>query len=289
MRFSELAEYYEKLEATSKRLELVDILSKLFKEAKAEEIGKICYLIQGRVAPFFEPVEIGMAESMVAQSIGRAFNKSKDEVIKLYRHKGNMGIAAAQLSTNAKRLTTKALSVTEVFEELAKIAKFSGKGTVEQKVSTLAQVLKSLDSTSVKHVVNIPLGTLRLGIGDPTVLDALSIAKTGDKKLRPMLEGAYNKTSDLGYVAENFFRGTMYISKTEGKFWATIKVVGSGKKGQLDATVHGLARALNEVNKKEFRPILKKAGFLTRDSRVKERRKYGRAQKARKGKQSPKR
>ena len=206
MRFSELAEYYEKLEATSKRLELVDILSKLFKEAKAEEIGKICYLIQGRVAPFFEPVEIGMAESMVAQSIGRAFNKSKDEVIKLYRHKGNMGIAAAQLSTNAKRLTTKALSVTEVFEELAKIAKFSGKGTVEQKVSTLAQVLKSLDSTSVKHVVNIPLGTLRLGIGDPTVLDALSIAKTGDKKLRPMLEGAYNKTSDLGYVAENFFR-----------------------------------------------------------------------------------
>ncbi|KKR78021.1 MAG: 30S ribosomal protein S9 [Candidatus Curtissbacteria bacterium GW2011_GWA1_40_9] len=79
------------------------------------------------------------------------------------------------------------------------------------------------------------------------------------------------------------------LTKTEGKFWATIKVVGSGKKGQLDATVHGLARALNEVNKKEFRPILKKAGFLTRDSRVKERRKYGRAQKARKGKQSPKR
>ena len=41
MRFSRLAEYYEKLEATSKRLELVDILSELFKEAKAEEIGKI--------------------------------------------------------------------------------------------------------------------------------------------------------------------------------------------------------------------------------------------------------
>src|SRR3989338_10598652 len=123
MRFSELAEYYEKLEATSKRLELVDILSKLFKEAKAEEIGKICYLIQGRVAPFFEPVEIGMAESMVAQAIGKAYgptsprlrgvNNSKDEVLKLYRQRGNMGLAAQELS-KAKRLMTKALSVSEV-------------------------------------------------------------------------------------------------------------------------------------------------------------------------------
>src|SRR3989339_1724254 len=107
MRFSELAEYYEKLEATSKRLELVDILSKLFKEAKAEEIGKICYLIQGRVAPFFEPVEIGMAESMVAQSIGRAFNKSKDEVVKLYRQKGNMGSAASELAAKVKSQKSK--------------------------------------------------------------------------------------------------------------------------------------------------------------------------------------
>src|SRR3972149_10185116 len=148
MRFSELAEYYEKLEATSKRLELVDILSKLFKEAKAEEIGKICYLIQGRVAPFFEPVEIGMAESMVAQAIGRAFNKSKDEVIKLYRHKGNMGIAAPSLS-NMGHVTRNTLSVSDVFEELLRITKFTGNGTVEQKVSTLAQVLKSLDPASV--------------------------------------------------------------------------------------------------------------------------------------------
>ena len=65
MRFLDLAEYYEKLEATSKRLELVDILSKLFKESDLAEIGKICYLIQGRVAPFFEPIEFAMPEISV--------------------------------------------------------------------------------------------------------------------------------------------------------------------------------------------------------------------------------
>ena len=207
MKFFKLAEYYEKLEATSKRLELVDILSKLFKDSDAQEIGKICYLIQGRVAPFFEPVEIGMAESMVAQAIGRAFNKTKDEVIKLYRHKGNMGLAAEELSQSSwLSVYSSQLTVSEVFGDLRKIADFVGEGTVEKKVSALSDILKRLDPVSVKHVVNIPLGTLRLGIGDPTVLDALSLAKKGDKSLRPVLENAYNKTSDLGFVAETFFK-----------------------------------------------------------------------------------
>src|SRR3990167_4318097 len=216
MKFSTLAQYYEKLEATSKRLELVDILSQLFKEAKAEEIGKICYLIQGRVAPFFEPTELGMAESLAAQAVGRAFGPTsprlrgasnpKEDVLKLYRQKGNMGLAAMQLASNAKRRMTNALSVSDVFGELRKIAEFGGQGTVEKKVSTLSDLLKKLDSVSVKHVVNLPLGTLRLGTGDPTVLDALSLAKKGDKTLRPVLESAYNKTSDLGYVAEEFFK-----------------------------------------------------------------------------------
>src|SRR3990167_7281408 len=190
MKFSKLSDYYEKLEATSKRLELVDILSKLFKEAKADEIGKICYLIQGRVAPFFEPTELGMAESLAAQAVGRAFDESKVDVLKLYRQKGNMGLAAEELSqrlqTTDYRLQKKKkavdgrqLTVDEVFGELRKIAEFTGAGTVEQKVSTLASLLTQLDPISIKHVVNIPLGTLRLGIGDPTVLDALSLAKNG--------------------------------------------------------------------------------------------------------------
>ncbi len=80
MKFSKLAEYYEKLEGTSKRLELIDILSKLFKESDTDEIGKIAYLIQGRVAPFYEPTELGMAESLVAQAIAMAYATSKDEV-----------------------------------------------------------------------------------------------------------------------------------------------------------------------------------------------------------------
>ena len=78
------------------------------------------------------------------------------------------------------------------------------------------------------------------------------------------------------------------ITETQGLYFATVKVEGSGKAGQLDAVIHGISRALI-LAQPETRPALKKAGLLTRDPRVKERRKYGRAQKARKGKQSPKR
>ena len=123
MKFSKLSDYYEKLEGTSKRLELIDILSKLFKESNAEEIGKICYLIQGRVAPFFEPIELGMAENMVAVAIGRAFDKTKDEVIRLYRHKGNIGLAAQEYSQ--KHHHKGELSVSDVFAKLLYISKFS--------------------------------------------------------------------------------------------------------------------------------------------------------------------
>jgi len=205
MTFSNLAQYFEKLEATSKRLELIDILSKLFKESNAEEIGKICYLIQGRVAPFYEPTELGMAENMVAVSIARAYGKTKEEVIKDYRRLGNMGKAAQDLSAKHKA-STKKLSVTEVFNELLSIAKTTGAGSVEKKVVILSELLKNLDPASAKYVANIPVDTLRLGIGDPTVMDALSIARTGKKELRPLIEDAYNKTSDLGFVAENFYK-----------------------------------------------------------------------------------
>jgi len=79
------------------------------------------------------------------------------------------------------------------------------------------------------------------------------------------------------------------ITNTLNKFAATIQVSGSGKKGQLEAVTHGVARALEKYDKEEYRPILKEKGFLTRDPRMKERRKAGLAQSARAKKQSPKR
>ena len=67
----------------------------------------------------------------------------------------------------------------------------------------------------------------------------------------------------------------MVITETLGRYDAVINVHGGGKTGQAEAIRHGVARALLQVPQEEFRLVLKKAGFLTRDSRMVERKKYG--------------
>lgn len=92
-----------------------------------------------------------------------------------------------------------------------------------------------------------------------------------------------------GPLSQREYQKPFEVTKTIGQFTGTVKVAGGGAASQLDATVHGIARALCIVDKEKYRKSLKSAGLLTRDSRVKERRKYGLAHKARAKKQSPKR
>ncbi len=103
-----------------------------------------------------------------------------------------------------------------------------------------------------------------------------------------LVNGKPIKDYFTGAIAQNRWQKPFVLTKSENSYHATIKVLGSGKNSQLDAVIHGISRALNSANP-EFRQVLKKAGLLRRDPRVRERRKYGLAQSARKGKQSPKR
>jgi small subunit ribosomal protein S9 len=99
---------------------------------------------------------------------------------------------------------------------------------------------------------------------------------------KPILE--YFKNFSEAY----FFR-PFTLTKTEGKYYSTVKISGGGIKGQVDAFIHGISRALVQVEDGKYKKVLKSAGFLTRDSKEKERRKPGFAQSARAKKQSPKR
>lgn len=208
MKFAELANYFERLEATSSRLALIDILAELFKEVGKEEIGKVTYLLQGRIAPFFATREIGMADKMVAQSIGEAFGLSKEEVLKDYGKKGDLGLVAYELAKNKRHKGKQMeLSVSTVFESLEKIAELGGAGSVEKKIMALRELLEHMDDVSSKHLVRIPLGNTRLGIGDPTVLDGLALGILGDRGKRKLLERAYNETSDLGLIAKTLREG----------------------------------------------------------------------------------
>lgn len=92
-----------------------------------------------------------------------------------------------------------------------------------------------------------------------------------------------------GEISQKKYQAPFEITKTMGKYRATVKVVGGGFSSQLGAVVHGLARALEKTDKENFRGLLKTAGLLTRDPRARERRKMGQGGRARAKKQSPKR
>lgn len=208
MTFTQLTTYFEKLEETSSRLALIDILAELFKKTDAEIIDKVCYLAQGRVAPFYAAVEIGMADKMVAQSIGEAFGLSKEEVLKDFDKKGDLGFVAFELSEHKRTKGKKdELTVAAVFDALTAIAHTSGAGSVEKKITALKELLEHMDATSAKHLVRIPLGNTRLGIGDPTLLDGMALAILGDRSQRKLLEKAYNETSDLGLIGKTLLNG----------------------------------------------------------------------------------
>jgi len=202
LKFADLAANLDQLEGTSSRNELVRILSEVYRASSPEELGPITYLIQGRLAPFFEPVEIGLGPGLLITAIATAYGVPKPDVTKLNRQTGDLGLTAQRLAPESRRDSP---SVLDVHRRLAQIAAAGGAGSQQQKLDGFTSLLRDLDSTSAKHLVRITLGKMRLGIGDPTVLDALSFAKKGDRSLRPVLEAAYNRTSDLGLIARTLW------------------------------------------------------------------------------------
>jgi DNA ligase-1 len=218
MPFDELAAYLERLEATSSRNELVRILSELYGACSVDEIEPITYLIQGRLAPFFVPIEIGLGERLLISAIAMAYGLPKDEVSGTYRQLGDLGVTAQRLAPQTGRQPP---PIVEVHRRLSEIAGTSGEGSLQRKLDLFAGLLGDLDPVSAKHLVRITSGKMRLGIGDPTVLDALSFAKKGDRSLRPVLEAAYNRTSDLGLIGRTLSadgeRGVEALHVTVGR------------------------------------------------------------------------
>src|SRR5919202_3166280 len=162
MKFSELATYLDQLEGTSSRNELVRILSELYRACSTDVVEPITYLIQGRLAPFFVPIEIGLAERLLMSAIAMAYGTPKEEITSVYRQVGDLGVAAERL---APKTTHESPSVTEVHQRLAEIAGKSGTGSPQSKLELFAGLLGEVDPVSAKHLVRITLGKMRLGIG----------------------------------------------------------------------------------------------------------------------------
>ena len=202
MKFRELAEGFEELEKTSSGNKLREILSNFFKRVPKSEIRIVSYLVLGLIAPEYESTDFGIAERMMIRAVAKAYQKDESEVIKLLKKKGDLGIVALEIKKSSGIKSKSQLEILEVHRKLLEIAKTSGSGSQDKKISLLSNLLLECTPEEAKYIVRILLGKLRLGVASMTILDSLSIAFTGTKENKKFLEEAYNLCTDIGLVAE---------------------------------------------------------------------------------------
>lgn len=204
MDFQKLVEVFEELEKTTSGNAMREILAEFIKKVPAEDLPVVCYLCLGSIASEYESVVLGMADKSVLKAIAAAAGTDLSKVQTLMKETGDAGLTAEKALKHKPRTLVPLgkLTIHELLEKLHKIAQTSGAGSQEQKSSILVSLLQKTSPTGAKYVARIALGTLRLGAGDMTLLDALAIAYTGDKKNKEILEKAYNICPDVGLIAE---------------------------------------------------------------------------------------
>jgi DNA ligase 1 len=201
VKYEVVAEAYRDLEQASGRLILIDRLAGLLVQTPEELLPNVCYLCQGLVAPEFAAVDLGLAEKLALRAVATATGVEPEEVVAALREAGDLGQAAEQLLAATAADRRPSLEVAAVVDTLHEIARAEGSGSQGRKLELLAGLLALATPLEARYLLRLVTGNLRLGIGTPTILDALAQVYTGNRKDRPVLERAYNICCDLGLVA----------------------------------------------------------------------------------------
>ena len=173
-----LAEAYQRIGATTKRLEMAALLVKLFKETPPDVIKRAVYLTQGRLYPDFMGIELGVADKLAIRAITFVTGEKEEEVTRRWMKEGDLGLVAEALIGGKKQRTlfSQPLTVERVYAGFQGIAGASGPGAQDMKMKLIADMLHDAGPVEAKYIVRTLVGKLRLGIADMTILDALALA-----------------------------------------------------------------------------------------------------------------
>ncbi|CAH1403944.1 unnamed protein product [Nezara viridula] len=178
--YSALARTFEKIEEISARLKIVEILSNYFRSVivlSPDDLLPSVYLCLNRIAPAFEGIELGVAETnlmkAIAQATGRSMAQIKSDVASL----GDLGLVAEQSKSSQRTMFTPApLTVQSVFNKLKDIALMTGNASQGKKVDKIHSMLVACKGTEVRYLIRSLAGKLRIGLAEQSVLQALAQA-----------------------------------------------------------------------------------------------------------------
>lgn len=225
MLYSKLVEVYEGLESTTKRLEHTYAISEFLKGIDVKDLGTAILLLEGRVFPKGDEREIGMASKMMLKAIGVASGETKDRINSEWKKTGDLGTVSYNLIKKKKQHTLGSyeLTVKKILKNLRELATIEGEGSVDKKISLVAELLTSAKPNEAKYIVRTILNDMRIGVGEGSIRDSIVWAFFGkelevnyDKKENNIemgdrekynqyvdaLQRAYDITNDFAPVAE---------------------------------------------------------------------------------------
>ena len=218
MKFNKLSQLFSQLEGTTKRLEMIDLLSIFFKEIKDsrkfEDLDKIIYLLQGQLAPNIKQFpKMGLAEKMIIEALSVHSGVDVDRIKRVLVKKGDIGAAAELILSKKKKQKSlfdynlneglqTSLEISELYSELKKIALSEGAGSHDVKLGILRGLMRKTTPLETKYLLRIITSTLRVGVQSATIIEGLAQAFTGLKENKDSIERAYTLYPDLGEIAK---------------------------------------------------------------------------------------
>ncbi|MEM4348095.1 MAG: ATP-dependent DNA ligase [Candidatus Anstonellaceae archaeon] len=209
MLFSQVAEIFSEIEREPSRLEMSAKIANLLAKCEQDEIRPLIYIMEGSIAPPYEGLDIGIGEKFAIRAISQVSGQDQKIVEGYFKKLGDVGSAAEEVLKRKKQtsLGFTPNTIQKVYQSFLKIARLFGPGSQEAKISVLSELLNGATPLEARYLVRFCLGKLRLGIGDPTIIDALSMLKKGSKEDKDMIERAFNLCSDMGEVAQAYLAG----------------------------------------------------------------------------------
>jgi DNA ligase-1 len=247
MDYGTLADVYEKLEKTSSKLGKRDILAKLIKRVPETELDKVALLITGRVFPIHANEELGIASKMMVRAIGKATGFAEKKIVEEFRDSGDLGLAAEKLTKSKRQsmLMRKKLTVDSVFKNLRKLPQITGAGSQDRKLSVLAELISSADPKEARYIVRTALGTLRIGVAEGILRDAIAMAFDVDAKA---VEHAWNMRPDYGEIVKIAkSKGDDGLKDVKVRIGTSVQVLLSEKASDLEAALKKFEHAAIEI------------------------------------------
>src|SRR3989344_4065291 len=254
MKFEKMAELYERLDGTTKKLEKRDILADFYKNCY--DLYRAVVLSTGNVFQQGED-ELGVAEGMIKKVIARVAGASEQNVINAFKQTGDLGLVAERLMEKRKQKTfsSKELSLDDVFDSMRKLPSISGQGSQDRKVELIAHLLTNSSPLEARYIVRIALGQMRVGVAAGIVRDAIS--KAFDKEPKDV-EHLFNMLGDYGRVAEQAKKGKM---KAEIELFRPIRAMLADRGGEdIRGAIEGFEHSAVEIKLDGFRTQIHKRG-----------------------------